>query len=51
MTTTKGSSVDTAREIVSLFSASPGPLVPVTANFPVKEAPTAEAAAAISSSA
>ena len=51
MTTTKGSSADKAKEIVSLFNANPGPLVPVTASFPVKDAPTAEAAAAISSSA
>ncbi len=37
--------------MVSLFKARPGPLVPVTASLPVKEAPTAAAAAAISSSA
>ena len=50
-TITNGSSADNANEIVSLLSASPGPLVPVTASFPVNEAPTAAAAAAISSSA
>jgi len=37
--------------MVSLLSANPGPLVPVTASLPVNEAPTVAAAAAISSSA
>ena len=50
-TMTNGSSADSANEIVSLLRASPGPLVPVTASFPVNEAPTEAAAAAISSSA
>ena len=48
---TSGSSADNAKDIVSLLRANPGPLVPVTASFPVNEAPTEAAAAAISSSA
>ena len=50
-TITIGNSADKAKDMVSLLSASPGPLVPVTASLPVKEAPTVAAAAAISSSA
>ena len=50
-TITIGSSAESANEIVSLLRANPGPLVPVTASFPVNDAPTVAAAAAISSSA
>ena len=46
-----GSSVMTARLIVSDFRAMPGPLVPVTPRLPAKEAPRAMPMAAISSSA
>ena len=46
-----GSSSDTARLIVSLFSATPGPLVVVTPRCPANAAPSAMPAAAISSSA
>jgi hypothetical protein len=45
---TIGSSAESANEIVSLLRANPGPLVPVTASFPVNDAPTVAAAAAIS---
>ena len=50
-TTTSGSSVITARPIASAFSATPGPLVPVTPRLPPKLAPMAAPTAAISSSA
>ena len=50
-TTIIGSSVITARPIVSVFRSRPGPLVPVAASSPVNAAPSAMFAAAISSSA
>ena len=50
-TTSSGSSNDTASEIVSLFSARPGPLVVVTPRCPANAAPSAMPTAAISSSA
>jgi hypothetical protein len=50
-TTTSGSSIATARPIVSAFRSIPGPLVAVTARRPEKAAPSAMLAAAISSSA
>ncbi len=50
-TTSSGSSSDTAREIVSLLRARPGPLVVVTPRWPAKAAPSAMPTAAISSSA
>ncbi len=46
-----GSSTEMASEIVSLFSASPGPLVVVTPRWPANAAPSAMPTAAISSSA
>ena len=46
-----GSSMITASPIVSAFRSTPGPLVPVTASWPLKAAPNAMFAAAISSSA
>ncbi len=46
-----GSSVVTASDNASLFSATPGPEVPVTPRLPAKEAPITEPMAAISSSA
>ena len=49
--TTRGSSTTTASPSASLFSASPGPLVPVSASEPPKAAPIAAPIAAISSSA
>ena len=49
--TTSGSSRLTARLSVSPLSARPGPEVEVNASAPPKAAPTADAAAAISSSA
>jgi len=48
---TSGSSVITARLIISCFSASPGPDVVVTPSAPPKDAPRAAPTAAISSSA
>ena len=48
---TKGSSRLTARPMVSPLSATPGPEVEVNASAPPNAAPTAEATAAISSSA
>ena len=48
---TSGSSIITASPIASLFSARPGPDVPVTPICPAKEAPIAVITAAISSSA
>ena len=48
--TTKGSSMMTARFIASLLRQMPGPDVLVTAKAPAKDAPTAEAHPAISSS-
>ena len=48
---TTGSSVITARPIASLFSASPGPLVPVNPSAPPNDAPMAAPMAASSSSA
>ena len=50
-TTTSGSSRDTARPMVSDFSATPGPEVVVTASEPPKAAPRAAPTPAISSSA
>ena len=50
-TTTSGSSVITASPIVSILSASPGPEVVLTPRLPPKEAPSAAATPAISSSA
>ena len=50
-TSTNGSSSDTARLVVSLFSATPGPDVVVTPRWPANAAPSAMPAAAISSSA
>ncbi|CAM5256043.1 hypothetical protein SVIOM342S_05446 [Streptomyces violaceorubidus] len=50
-TTSSGSSRLTASPIVSLFSATPGPLVVVTASDPPKAAPSAAPMPAISSSA
>lgn len=50
-TMTSGSSNATAREIVSLLSATPGPLVVVTPSEPPYDAPSAAPTAAISSSA
>ena len=49
--TTSGSSVITARPMVSDFSAMPGPEVVVTPSEPAKEAPSAAPMPAISSSA
>ena len=49
--TTSGSSIATARPIVSAFRSMPGPLVAVTPRWPAKAAPSAMLAAAISSSA
>ncbi|CAM5552151.1 hypothetical protein STENM327S_00867 [Streptomyces tendae] len=49
-TTSSGSSRLTASPIVSLFSATPGPLVVVTASDPPKAAPSAAPMPAISSS-
>ena len=49
--TTSGSSVITARPIVSDFSAMPGPDVVVTPSAPANEAPSAAPMPAISSSA
>ena len=46
-----GSSSETAREVASLFSATPGPDVVVMPRCPANDAPMASAAAAISSSA
>ena len=46
-----GSSSDTARLVVSLFRATPGPLVEVTPRCPANAAPSAMPTAAISSSA
>ena len=46
-----GSSMIAASPSVSAFRSMPGPLVPVTARCPAKEAPSAMFAAAISSSA
>ena len=46
-----GSSMITASPIVSAFRSMPGPLVPVTASWPLNAAPSAMLAAAISSSA
>ena len=46
-----GSSSETARLIVSLFSATPGPLVVVMPRCPANAAPRAMPMAAISSSA
>ncbi len=51
LTMTTGSSSITARLMASLFSATPGPLVPVAAKAPPKAAPMAAPMAAISSSA
>ena len=48
---TSGSSVMTARPIISVLSARPGPEVVVTPSEPPKEAPMAEPIPAISSSA
>ena len=48
---TSGSSRDTARPMVSDFSATPGPDVVVTPSAPPKEAPRAAPTPAISSSA
>ena len=48
---TTGSSVITARPIASLFSATPGPLVPVSPSEPPYDAPIAAPMALISSSA
>ena len=50
-TTTSGSSVITARPMVSDFSAMPGPEVLVTPSAPANEAPRAAPMPAISSSA
>ncbi|CAM5512855.1 hypothetical protein SAFG77S_05904 [Streptomyces afghaniensis] len=50
-TISSGSSSETARPIVSDFSATPGPLVVVTASEPPKAAPSAAPIPAISSSA
>ena len=50
-TSSSGSSIDTAREVVSLFRATPGPLVVVTPRCPANAAPSAMPIAAISSSA
>src|SRR3954451_1094205 len=50
-TTSSGNSNDTARPIVSDFSATPGPDVVVTASDPPNAAPSAAPIAAISSSA
>ncbi|SLH70139.1 Uncharacterised protein [Mycobacteroides abscessus subsp. abscessus] len=50
-TITSGSSVITARPMVSLFSASPGPDVLVTPSAPPSDAPSAAPIPAISSSA
>jgi hypothetical protein len=50
-TTIIGSSMITARPMVSALRSTPGPLVPVTANWPLNAAPSAMFAAAISSSA
>ena len=49
--TTSGSSVITARPMVSDFSAMPGPDVLVTPSDPANEAPSAAPMPAISSSA
>ena len=49
--TTSGSSVITARPMVSDFSAMPGPEVLVTPSEPANEAPSAAPMPAISSSA
>ena len=46
-----GSSTETANEIVSPFSDTPGPLVVVTPRCPENAAPSAMPIAAISSSA
>ena len=46
-----GNSRAMARFMPSLFRATPGPLVPVTASAPPKAAPMTEPMAAISSSA
>ena len=48
---TIGNSIATASEIVSLFSATPGPLVVVMPRWPANDAPSATPTAAISSSA
>ena len=48
---TSGSSSITARPMVSIFSARPGPEVAVTPSWPAKDAPSAAPTAAISSSA
>jgi hypothetical protein len=48
---TSGSSVITARPIASLFSATPGPEVPVSPSAPPYAAPMAAPMAEISSSA
>ena len=50
-TMTSGSSAMTARPIISVLSARPGPEVVVTPSEPPKEAPIAEPMPAISSSA
>lgn len=50
-TISSGSSRETARPIVSDFSATPGPEVVVTASAPPKAAPSAAPMPAISSSA
>ena len=48
--TTSGNSMMTARFMASLFRQMPGPEVEVTPRAPAKEAPTADAQPAISSS-